>query len=128
MSGTPTVVPGRNLIFLSLGVAEVVKLVGPSTNEEAVVYFAPNKGDDAIYPDCRKGFVSGLSFATWAGYGVKVEAPLIDMTKAEILSVGRKLKVPTHLTWSCYSGGDVPCGGCGACMERTKAEVESEVV
>lgn len=115
LTGTATVVPGRNLAFLSLAVAHAAG-VGSTA-----VYIASHKGDEAVYPDCRAGFVAAVSAAAELGYGVKVLAPFLDMAKREIVARGRELGVPFDLTWSCYAGGAEPCGKCGACVERAGA-------
>ena len=55
-------------------------------------------------------------------YGlVKVEAPFAGMSKADVVKKGLDLKVPFELTWSCYEGGEKPCGTCGTCIDRAKA-------
>ncbi|MBR0483444.1 MAG: 7-cyano-7-deazaguanine synthase, partial [Oscillospiraceae bacterium] len=50
-----------------------------------------------------------------------IHAPFVKMTKAEVVKTGLKLKVPYELTWSCYEGGDKPCGICGTCRDRAEA-------
>ena len=52
---------------------------------------------------------------------VRLKAPLISMTKEEVVRLGLGLGAPYHLTWSCYEGGDVPCGECGTCIDRARA-------
>lgn len=110
-----TVVPGRNLVLLSLAVATAARVGSPAA------YLASHQGDEAVYPDCRKAFVEAASATAQAGYGVRVEAPFLGMTKREIVIRGRSLRVPFEMTWSCYEGGVRPCGRCGACVERTEA-------
>lgn len=53
--------------------------------------------------------------------GVEIKAPYLDMDKGDIVKIGIKLKVPFENTWTCYEGGEVPCGKCGACQEREEA-------
>jgi len=61
-------------------------------------------------------------------YGkVEVEAPLISMTKPEIIRLGQRLKVPFHLTYSCYNGRELHCGKCPTCIQRREAFVEAGV-
>ena len=55
------------------------------------------------------------------GGGITLEAPFIHMNKADIVAVGLRLHVPYELTWSCYEGGDKPCGLCGTCRDREAA-------
>jgi 7-cyano-7-deazaguanine synthase len=64
-----------------------------------------------------------MSAAVFEGSGrkVRLEAPLIGKTKAQVVETGLKLGVPYHLTWSCYEGKEEPCGVCGTCIDRRKA-------
>jgi 7-cyano-7-deazaguanine synthase len=123
-----TYVPARNLIFLSvaMGVAEARGL-----ND---VYLGVNALDYSGYPDCRPEFIE--SFTRTAelamkrgveGRPVRVQTPLISMTKAEIVRRGVELGAPLHLTWSCYQGGTVPCGACDSCALRAKGFAEAGV-
>ena len=123
-----TYVPARNLIFLSIavGIAEVRDL------DEVVI--GVNALDYSGYPDCRPAFVA--SFAATAalalkrgveGHPVEIVTPLIDLTKAGIVTLGRDLGAPLHLTWSCYRGGPRPCGSCDACVLRAKGFAEAGV-
>lgn len=57
---------------------------------------------------------------------MEVEAPFVEMTKAEIVRLGLKLGVPYELTWSCYEGKDRPCLSCGTCLERTEAFLQND--
>ena len=50
-----------------------------------------------------------------------IEAPFVNMTKKDIVKLGLELGVPYELTWSCYEGGDKPCGVCGTCRDRMAA-------
>jgi len=104
-----TFVPGRNLILLSLATAWA-NAWGYGT-----VVIGANADDKAGYPDCRPAFLHQLDDAVMAGYRVGVWAPLLGMTKREIIELGQTLDAPLHLTWSCYRGGAEQCGRCGAC-------------
>lgn len=115
LSGSPTVVPGRNLAFLSLAVAHAV------ATGDTTVYLASHKGDEAVYPDCRASAAAAADAVAKLGYGVRVSAPFLDMTKRQVVGRGRELGVPFEMTWSCYAGGADPCGKCGACVERAEA-------
>ena len=82
--------------------------------------------DDACgsaYPDCTPEFYYGMSKAIYEGSGHRVSllAPLLGMTKAEVVKTGLKLEVPYQLTWSCYEGGEEPCHTCGTCIDRENA-------
>ena len=128
-NGIPaTYVPARNLVFLSIavGIAEVRDL--------DAVWLGVNALDYSGYPDCRPEFVDSFR-ATAAlalkrgveGRPVDVRAPLIDMTKPEIVRLGVSIGAPLELTWSCYRGGEVPCGACDSCVLRAKGFAEAGV-
>jgi len=113
-----TIVPNRNMILLSIAAGYAVKIGAGE------VYYSAHLSDYSIYPDCRKEFVKALDTAVYLGNiwsPVEIKAPFVDMTKAEIVELGLKLKVPYELTWSCYEGKERPCLSCGTCLERTEA-------
>ena len=64
-----------------------------------------------------------MAEAIWIGSGkqLRIEAPFVGMTKAEIVRTGLNIQVPYQLTWSCYEGGKRPCGVCGTCIDRAEA-------
>ena len=116
-----TYVPARNLTFLSiaLGWAEVLGAHD--------LYIGINAVDFSGYPDCRPGFVGAFervaNVATKAGVEgepFRVRAPLIDLTKAEIIRLGADLGVDYSLTHSCYdpASGGAACGRCDSCRLR----------
>jgi len=116
-----TYVPARNSIFLAvaLGVAEARAL--------DAVWIGVNAIDYSGYPDCRPEFIEAFRgvAATGQKRGVEgrpiaIRTPLIEWTKAEIIGSGLELEAPLGLTWSCYRGGDVPCGSCDACVLRAR--------
>ena len=90
-----------------------------------VIYYGAHADDAAgsAYPDCSKQFNDAINSAITIGSGgeVRVEAPFVSKTKADVVAVGLKLGVPYELTWSCYDGGDKPCGLCGTCRDRARA-------
>lgn len=112
-----TVVPNRNMIFLSLAIAAAV-----SENFDRVA-IAVHAGDHAIYPDCRPEFIKRIAAVSKiANYKkINIYAPFLNITKQQIAKIGKKLKVPFELTWTCYKGLKNPCGKCGACVERREA-------
>lgn len=112
-----TVVPNRNMIMLSLAAGLAI-----SRGMGRVVY-AAHAGDHAIYPDCRPEFLHAVDLAVNLGNydGPLLEAPFIDMTKADIAFFGYQLNAPLHLSWSCYKGEEYHCGQCGTCVERREA-------
>lgn len=107
------VVPGRNMVLLSLA-ANLAASRGAS-----VVVLGATGGDEVGYPDCRRGFVQAANGAC-AAAGVRVEAPLLSLGKAEVVALARRHKLDLGATWSCYapSGDGAPCGGCDSCVQR----------
>lgn len=114
-----TYVPFRNGLFLS-SAASIALSKGCD-----VIYYGAHSDDAAgsAYPDCSDEFNKAMNQAIYIGSGkqLRVEAPFINMTKAQVVEIGLKLKVPYEYTWSCYMGGDKPCGVCGTCIDRKKA-------
>ncbi len=116
-----TVVPNRNAIMLSIAygvaVAEGAELVA----------ICVHAGDHFVYPDCRPAFIQAfdaMQREAVEGFGdesLRLYAPFVDWTKADIVSAGVRLGVPYADTWSCYEGGMVHCSKCGTCVERIEA-------
>ncbi len=119
--GTPvsTYVPFRNGLFLSSAAS-----IALSKNCD-VIYYGAHSDDSAgsAYPDCSDEFNKAINEAIYLGSGnqLKVVAPFINKTKAGVVKMGLDLKVPYEYTWSCYEGGDTPCGKCGTCIDRAEA-------
>jgi len=112
-----TVVPFRNGILLSIA-------VGYAESVDAdCVYYGAHAGDHTIYPDTTIEFISAMNNAAHTGTweGIKILAPYANLTKSDILDIGLKLGVDYSLTWTCYKGQRLPCGKCGACIERNEA-------
>lgn len=116
-----TYVPARNTVFLSiaLGLAEVIGATE--------IHIGANAMDYSGYPDCRPEFFSAFEHlaevATKQGVenaAPRVHAPLLRMTKAQIMEAAEKVQAPLDLTWSCYRGGDESCGTCESCVLRLK--------
>jgi len=63
-----------------------------------------------------------------SGNQLKLEAPFVRLTKAEVVKIGLRLNVPYELTWSCYEGGERPCGVCGTCIDRRVAFEKNGVI
>jgi len=115
----PTYVPGRNIIFLSIATS-LAESVGANT-----VFIAANAVDYSGYPDCTPVFIEAfqrvVDLGTVAGRQdklIKIEAPLVNMTKGQIVLEAIRLGVPLELTWSCYRGGEKACGKCDSCRLR----------
>ncbi len=126
----PTYVPARNTIFLSLALAWAEVL-----GAEAI-YFGANVLDYSGYPDCRPEFLHAFEAlarqgtkAGVEGGRIRVEAPLLRMTKADIIRRGVALKAPIHLTHSCYDpdAQGKACGRCDSCRLRRKGFAEAEI-
>lgn len=119
VAGCPdaTVVPGRNLVMLSVAIAIAER------SDSGLVIIGSNADDHAGYLDCRPRFLTAVDSVARLGTGDRVEvyAPLLGLTKRQVVELGRDLDAPLDLTWSCYRGGDVPCGRCGACLVRQEA-------
>jgi 7-cyano-7-deazaguanine synthase len=116
-----TYVPGRNIILLSLAASLCENEGGEA------VFIGANAVDYSGYPDCRPQFIKAfqrvLDVGTRMGVEgnpIKIEAPIIRMSKAEIVKLATELKAPLHLTWSCYQGGERACGRCDSCLLRLK--------
>ncbi len=114
-----TYVPFRNGLFLS-SAASIAISKGCD-----VIYYGAHSDDAAgnAYPDCSDAFNNAMSDAIYIGSGeqLRIEAPFVKWTKADVVKKGLELKVPYEYTWSCYEGGDKPCGKCGTCIDRAKA-------
>lgn len=114
-----TYVPFRNGLFLSAAAAEALAL------ECATVCYGAHADDAAgsAYPDCSEAFVAAMARAIEEGTGgqLRLEAPFVTWSKADIVAEGMRLGVPFELTWSCYEGGEAPCGQCGTCIDRAAA-------
>ena len=111
-------VPFRNANILSACVswAEVL-------NAKAVFIGAVYE-DSSGYPDCRPDFFSAfekmVELGTKPETKIKIETPIIHLSKAEIIKKGMELNAPLHLTWSCYQNEDKACGVCDSCALRLR--------
>ena len=102
-----TYVPFRNGLFLA-----------------AAASIALSNGCEVIYYGAHSdAFHEAMSQAIYLGSGnqLRIEAPFVTWTKADVVKKGLELHVPYHLTWSCYEGGETPCGVCGTCRDRAAA-------
>jgi 7-cyano-7-deazaguanine synthase len=113
----PTYVPARNTIFLSFALS-YAEAIGARA-----IFIGANAIDFSGYPDCRPQFFKAFQKVIQTGTKarkIKIEVPLLRLTKAQIVKLAKKLKVPVELTWSCYQGGKQPCRVCDACRLREK--------
>lgn len=117
-----TFVPFRNGMFLSAA-ASLASSLFP--DEEVTIYIGAHADDAAgnAYADCSVDFIDSMNDAIYLGTYKKVSivAPFVNSDKAEVVAKGLELRVPYQYTWSCYNGGDKPCGKCGTCIDRAKA-------
>ena len=127
-----TYVPARNTIFLSFGLALAERI------EAEDIFFGANQLDYSGYPDCREEYIQAFermaNFATRAGVEgrsrIKINVPLIHMTKAEIVKQGLALGLDYALTWSCYDPAPDgrACGLCDSCQLRLKGFEEAGMI
>ena len=131
-----TYVPLRNTFFIVLAAAYLESEILQKIEKEGVklgeiegrIFIAANVLDYSGYPDCRPEFyekfneLMRLASKVGTQYNVemKIETPLLFKNKKEIIELAMELKVPLGWTWSCYEGGEVPCGKCDSCLLRAK--------
>lgn len=117
-----TYVPFRNGLMLA-SMAAVAMSIYP--DDEVDIYLGAHADDAAgeAYADCSEAFTDAMDLAISIGtYGkVHLKAPLVNMNKAQVVGTGLELGTPYELTWSCYKGGEKPCGKCGTCIDRANA-------
>ena len=123
-----TYVPARNTIFMALA-ASYAEATGAAS-----IFIGANALDYSGYPDCRpdyfEAFQKTLNLGTKAGVeGQKIEiaAPLLHLSKREIVELAQSLGIPFERTWSCYQGEDLPCKVCDACQLRAKGFQEAGI-
>ncbi len=121
-----TYVPGRNTVFIAIALS-----LAESKGAEAI-YLGINAVDYSGYPDCRPDYLEAFQNLAALSSKVGIEgntpkliAPLVMDSKTDIVRRARLLGVPIELTWSCYQGGEVPCGVCDSCRIRDKAILEA---
>ncbi len=118
-SPVSTYVPFRNGMFLASAAA-----IAQSKGCE-IIYYGAHADDSAgcAYPDCAPAFNEAMNTAIHEGTGhaLKIEAPIVNLTKADVDLIGRSVGVPYERPWSCYEGNTRPCCKCGTCLDRAKA-------
>ncbi|WP_301003239.1 7-cyano-7-deazaguanine synthase QueC [uncultured Duncaniella sp.] len=117
-----TYVPFRNGVMLSCLAAFAMSLF---PDEEIELWIGVHKDDAAgrAYADCSETFISCMRDAIYEGTydKVRIRAPFVQANKASIVKFGLAHGTPYELTWSCYEGGEEPCGTCGTCRDRIAA-------
>ena len=116
-----TYVPFRNGLMISMAAS-----FADSLGDEVEIFVGVHSDDasgNTAYADCSADFVAAMNAAVSIGtYGkIRLNAPFVDKTKADVVKVGLELNAPYHLTRSCYERGDKPCGKCATCLDRAKA-------
>ncbi len=122
-----TYVPARNMVFLSIAASYAESI------EAQDIFIGVSQVDYSGYVDCRQEFIDAMEAAinkgtvmgAEGGKPIKIHAPFVNMTKAEEIKLGMELGVDFGLTWSCYRGGEKPCGTCDSCLLRAKAFAEA---
>jgi 7-cyano-7-deazaguanine synthase len=120
-----TYVPFRNGLFLSSAASIAL------SRDCSVIYYGAHADDSAgaAYPDCSPVFNNAMNEAIWEGSGhqLRIEAPFVNVSKADVVRMGLEIGVPYELTWSCYEGGEEPCGKCATCIDRAAAFAANHV-
>lgn len=111
-----TYVPFRNGIFISIATALAEK------HGAEALYIGVVEEDSSGYPDCRHRYIKSMeesiNLGTKDETNLKINMPLVDMKKSEIVKMSLELNVPLEDTWSCYKNGDRACGECDSCRLR----------
>ena len=121
-----TYVPGRNTVFIAIALS-----LAEAKNAQAI-YLGINAVDYSGYPDCRPEYLAAYqqlanlsSKAGVEGHAPRLIAPLVKDSKVDIVHRALALNVPIADTWSCYQGGETPCGVCDSCRIRDRALIEA---
>jgi len=118
-------VPFRNSIILSLAVSWA-EVVGATK-----LYIGANFEDSPGYPDCRPSYYKAFNQLIKEGTkasNIEILTPVINLKKKEIVQRGLELKVPFHLSWSCYKNSDMACGTCDSCSLRMRGFKEAGII
>lgn len=111
-------VPFRNANILSMAVSWA-EVIGAEK-----IFIGAVEDDSSGYPDCRKVFYEKfnevIELGTKPTTHIKIETPIIDLKKADIVKKGIELNAPFHLTWSCYKDDEIACGVCDSCALRLR--------
>lgn len=118
------IVPNRNTIMLSIAWSYAISIGA------GAVAIGVHAG--SLYPDAQPSYLTALKDAFVMGNVKEASCqsfitPYVYLSKAQIVQLGTRLKVPYSLTWSCYKGLDIHCGTCGACVSRIEAFKEARI-
>ncbi len=139
-----TYVPQRNLLLLSVAGVVLEGYMLRENELEGVISVGFHRTDYApgepVYPDTRPEFVEAVEKALNEGSAIvfnakakglkasiKIYAPFINKRKSDVVKRAVELGVPLELTWTCYRGGERPCGECPACVTRLRAFMEAGI-
>ncbi len=121
-----TYVPGRNTVFISLALSLA------EAKDAQAIFLGINAVDYSGYPDCRPEYLKAFeqlanlsSKVGLEGRAPRLIAPLLTLSKTDIVKKAIELGIPIEKTWSCYQGGSKPCGLCDSCRIRDKALIEA---
>lgn len=118
-----TYVPARNMVFLSIA-ASLAEAIGAQD-----IFIGVSQVDYSGYVDCRESFIKSMEETINKGtvmgaeknMPIQIHAPFINKTKSEEIAIGMKIGADLSKTWSCYNGGEKPCGTCDSCLLRKQA-------
>ena len=120
-----TYVPFRNAHLLAIAVSWA------ETIDANMIYIGAVEEDSSGYPDCREVFLSAYNEAIRMGtkndIPIDIKAPLLHLSKKDIVLKGCELMVPFHYSWSCYKDNELSCGVCASCQLRLKAFQEANI-
>lgn len=123
-----TYVPARNTVLIAVAASLA------ETRQADRIVVGANARDYSGYPDCRPEYLEAMERALELGTrrgvegdGVEIVAPVLELDKAGIVQLGVDLDAPLQHTWSCYRGGEAPCGACDACKLREKGFAEAGI-
>ena len=110
-------VPGRNTVFTSIGLAYAESLGAE------IIIVGWNNEEGLTFPDNSKEFLDKFNELIEVGSpdSIKIEAPVVNLNKEELVKLGVEINAPIELSYSCYKGEDKPCGLCESCMRRKRA-------
>jgi 7-cyano-7-deazaguanine synthase len=116
--------PARNIVMLSIAAAEAW------TQDTSIIVGGWHQEDYPGYPDCREEFLTSMeqSLELGTAHPIRIWAPLLHMSKTQIVKLGLELQVPFDHTWSCYAGKSEPCRLCDACVRREAAFVKNGMI
>ena len=120
----PTLLDVAASFAFRIGANHIVMGVSEALNE-------PGPGVGVMYPDNRREFIMNYQYMIESAMPertqIKIETPLMDFSRTEIVKLGQRLKVPFESTWSCYEGGEAPCGKCFGCASRASGFLQAAI-